>query len=272
MFLYGFYQGATSAFWSPDKPNSLTMPDVTKPAAVKRIAQAEAIDLDEMKRIKDKFPGVTLNDVMMAVMTATVRAYLMEVNDPAATNGQKVRGAFPINLRSGDETLLRRGEPMNKWAYGMFRFDFDYDSRVDLVWKVKRQVDKIKASPSPVVLSSAITVLTRVVPRWFMLNTASGMVNLSSAQLSNVPGPSTPIHIAGAQVDDMQFNMFSPAGLYFGILSYNGKVTAGVNVDGTTSIDAKMLAKHWLREFEALKQEVEAFGDGQIPLPKRTWF
>lgn len=270
-FSYGVFEGSTNTLWKPDPKNSLSMPDVTKPSSVKRLAEAEPISLDEMKKVKSKFPGATLNDVMMAVMTATVRAYMLEVGDPAATNGSLVRGSFPINLRSPHETVLRRGDPMNKWSYGTFHFDFKYKSRVELVWKVKRQVDKIKVSPSPLLTYRMVNVLSKALPRRVLLDTVLGVANQGTAQLSNVPGPSEPIFLAGAKVEDLAFNLFTPVGLYFGLVSYNGKVTASMNVDGSSACDPKLLAKHWNLEFEALKQEVEAFGDQPIHVP-RYWF
>ena len=95
------------------------------------------------------------------------------------------------------------------------------------------------------------------------------MANLTTAQLSNVPGPANVISIAGAKVEDISFYLFAPVGLYFGIMSYNGWVSAGVNVDGSTEVAPKMLAKHWKPEFDALKAEVDALGEGVMaPIPK----
>jgi diacylglycerol O-acyltransferase len=270
-FSYGIYHGLTSSYWKPDPPNALSIPDVTKPSKEKRVAQADPIPLDEMKAVKNRFPGATLNDIMMAVMTASIKAYLEEVQDPSVTNGNRVRGAFPINLRSPNEPVLRNGDPMNKWAYGTFNFDFDYKSRIDLVWKVKRQIDKIKVSPSPAIQYKLAGVLTNILPRKVLLDQLLNMANLATAQLSNVPGPQAPITIAGVKVEDLSFYLFAPVGLYFGIMSYNGWVSAGVNVDGTTKVDPKMLAKHWKLEFDALKAECDALGPGvQAPVP-RYW-
>jgi len=268
-FSYGVYHGITSSGWKPDPKNALSIPDVTKPAKEKRVAQAERISLEEMKAVKNRFPGATLNDIMMAVMTASIRAYLEEVGDPCVQKNSKVRGAFPINLRSPHEPVLRNGDPMNKWSYGHFRFDFSYENRIELVWKVKRQIDKIKVSPSPFIQYRMAGILTKTLPRKVLLDQLLNMANLTTAQLSNVPGPANVISIAGAKVEDISFYLFAPVGLYFGIMSYNGWVSAGVNVDGSTQVDPKMLAKHWKPEFDALKAEVDALGEGVMaPIPK----
>lgn len=271
-FTYGIFHGLTSSKWKPDPPNALSLPDVTKPSTTKRVAQAGRISLADMKEVKNRFPGATLNDIMMAVMTASIKAYLEEVNDPAAHNGNKVRGAFPINLRSPKEPVLRNGDPMNKWSYGVFKFDFKYKNRIDLVWKVKRQIDKIKVSPSPLIQYRILKALTVSLPRRVLLDQLLNMANLATAQLSNVPGPQHAIKLAGVTVDDLCFYLFAPVGLYFGIMSYNGWVSAGVNVDGNTKVDPKMLAKHWKLEFDALKAECDALGPGQTAKVPRYWF
>jgi len=270
-FMYGIYHGLTSSKWKPDPPNAMSIPDVTKPSKTKRVAQAAKIPLTEMKEVKNRFPGATLNDIMMAVMTASMKAYLEEVGDSAAKGKKKVRGAFPINLRSPHEPVLRDGDPMNKWSYGIFKFDFNYKSRIELVWKVKRQIDKIKVSPSPLIQYKLLKGLTATLPRRVLLDQLLNMANLATAQLSNVPGPQHPISIAGVQVVDLTFYLFAPVGLYYGIMSYNGQVSAGVNVDGSTKVDPKMLAKHWKLEFDALKAECDALGPGvSAPVP-RYW-
>jgi len=269
---YGVFHGLTASKWKPDPPNAMSIPDPTKPAVEKRVAQADRISLAEMKEVKNRFPGATLNDIMMAVMTASIRAYLEEVGDPAVKNKSKVRGAFPINLRSPHEPVLKNGDPMNKWAYGTFRFDFNYKNRIDLVWKVKRQIDKIKVSPSPLIQYRLVTVLTKALPRRVLLDQLLNMANLATAQLSNVPGPQHAIYIAGAKIEDLCFYLFAPVGLYYGIMSYNGWVSAGVNVDGSTKVDPKMLAKHWKLEFDALKAECDALGPGVTAPVPRYWF
>jgi hypothetical protein len=44
--------------------------------------------------------------------------------------------------------------------------------------------------------------------------------------LSNVPGPARPQHFSGAALKDMYYYLFSPIGVYCGMLSYAGNVRA----------------------------------------------
>ena len=269
-FLYGVYHGLTSSKWAPDKHNALTLADVTKPTGEKRIAHAKPIPLDEMKRIKNKFPGATINDVMMATLTAAMRAYFEAKGDKAATGATKVRGAFPVNLRGPKEPILRDGDPMNKWSYGSFRFDFKYKDRIELVWKVKHQVDKIKISPSPIIQYKLLNVLIKLLPRNVLLDQLLSFGSQATCQLSNVPGPSASVKLAGVTVLEQYFALISPVGAYIGLLSYAGMVSMSVNLDAGTGGDAELLAQLWNSEWEKLKEEVDKFPD-TVPVPHRRW-
>lgn len=47
---------------------------------------------------------------------------------------------------------------------------------------------------------------------------------------------------------------------------------AGVNIDASTGADPRQLAKHWKKEFDALKAEVDAIPGEFVPVPRRKWF
>jgi hypothetical protein len=97
-----------------------------------------------VKEIKSKFSGATVNDVLTALLNMTVRRYFEEKNDAVLQMGTgSVRGNFPINMRDPRAPI----ELGNRFSAGAFQFDFEYKSRIDLIWRVKRQVDAIKVSP-----------------------------------------------------------------------------------------------------------------------------
>jgi hypothetical protein len=56
--------------------------------------------------------------------------------------------------------------------YGTFLFDFKYKNYVDLVWRVKRQIDKVKLSPAPPIQYGLVSFLTKALPRAVLLNQA----------------------------------------------------------------------------------------------------
>jgi hypothetical protein len=80
-------------------------------------------------------------------------------------------------------------------------------------------VDKIKISPAPPIQYGLVSFLTKALPRPVLLDQLLKAGNLTTGQLSNVPGPQEKVFMAGVPVEDMQFNLFTPVGLYFGILT-----------------------------------------------------
>ena len=76
-------------------------------------------------------------------------------------------------------------------------------------------------------------------------------------------GPQQPAHFNGQLVKKIAFQAFAPIGLYFGMLSYNGKVSASVAVDSNArggSNQAKRLAKHWVPAFKELQAAMAKAG------------
>lgn len=57
-----------------------------------------------------------------------------------------IRGIFPINARKRGTKILE-SELGNKFSLGKYRFIFDYKSRVDLLIRVKQQLDDFKGEP-----------------------------------------------------------------------------------------------------------------------------
>ena len=71
----------------------------------------------------------------------------------------------------------------------------------------------------------------------------------------NVRGPDGPVSFLGQEVEDLSFRLLAPPGLYVGIISYNGQVSATVTMDPKCA-DPAALAAHWGPQFARLFDEV----------------
>merc|ERR1712232_152872 len=92
--------------------------------------------------------------------------------------------------------------------------------------------------------------------------------NLPSAMLTNVPGPQQPVLFLGQEVAEMRFHaVANNFGLMYMIFSYNGSITATINVDPSIG-DAEELSKLWTSEFEALYEEVMSAARHIVPKRK----
>ena len=90
------------------------------------------------------------------------------------------------------------------------------------------------------------------------MNLVLDLYGKCTAMLSNVMGPTSKVNFCGQPLDDLQFYALSPIGIYFGIVSYNGKCSMGVVADKTCDPDASKLASEWKGAFERLYAAAKA--------------
>ena len=157
--------------------------------------------LDNLKRLKEATGG-TLNDVVMAVCTGALRAYLIEQD---ALPESPLRAMVPVSIRTGQEH-----DPWTNRVSGLV-VDLptncaDPLERVALCRAAmnvaKQQFDLMPAEAlgqaadyaSPIVAASAL----RLVSRLRLADRVNSPVNVV---ISNVPGPRTPLFCAGAKLE-----------------------------------------------------------------------
>merc|ERR1711972_195513 len=86
----------------------------------------------------------------------------------------------------------------------------------------KQQLDFVKLSPAPLIGHKLTSTKGDL---------ALDIYGKVTAMLSNIPGPSSEVRLAGQALDDLKFYALGPIGLYFGIVSYNGHISIGVACD-----------------------------------------
>lgn len=270
-FLGGVWSGVFNVFSASDPANSLRPANTSDCSDMRRFAFTDKIPLDRMKEVKNKLQGATLNDVLVLVLTLTLRQYFRESGDQRVLNGSKVSAQFPVSTRMPGEQAFRNEDPRNQFSYGFLRFHLTFKgSDLQLFWKIKRDLDKLKLSPAPFVTTRVAKMLIPVLPLKTCNQTVLQAANKATGQLSNVAAPSRPCKIAGAHVTDMSFLLFSPLALYLGILSYNNKVSASICIEANLGVDPNEIAKHWKTQFDSFYDEVMA-QEGDIP-QKRRWY
>ncbi len=268
VFLGGIWEGLTVVASAPDRKNTVRLDDPSKPSATKRCAFSPTIDLDRLKELKNLYQGATINDVLITLLTLTLRAYAEEVGDKAMLKN-KVTAQFPINTRSKKDGPFRNGDPHNKFSYGFMPFHIAHKgSPTNLLWKTKRTLDKIKNSPSPLVQEKISNIIAKIMPLKTLNAQLTNVASKATAQISNVPGPQSTVYMCGVPIDDMRFLLYSPLSFYIGILTYDGKLSCSVCLDSALA-DPALIAKHWMTEFDkffsSAKEEVKKYPDGVIP-------
>jgi hypothetical protein len=95
-----------------------------------------------------------------------------------------------------------------------------------------------------------------VLPTTTSVDVAFNAQNIATCMLSNVPGPQQQVHLAGATLENMEFFLFGSIGVYFGIFSYNGSVSATANVDSKVGADPHKLVELFPVAFEEIYEGV----------------
>ncbi|GBG28657.1 Hypothetical Protein FCC1311_017091 [Hondaea fermentalgiana] len=269
IFAGGIYDGLTAILRSPDPQNSLQHGHEGATSLKRKFAFTEKIALDRIKAVKNKLEGATINDVLMLLLNETLHRYFKEAGDEAVLNGSRVTAQFPISTRPRNAEAFRNDDPCNSIAYGYLKFRFeDNGPMIDRFWRIKRDIDKIKLSPAPFVGIRTLRNLSPMLSRSMLNKLALGVGDLATGQLSNVAAPQTPVHIAGARVDDMSFVLLAPTSLYMGLLSYNGQVNCAICLNGELEADPKDVVRSWGTVFDEFESEVLAYDGDLIPRPR----
>lgn len=235
-----------------DPPNQLKLKNHRRPGHVKSMAQSEHISLDKIKEVAKKWENCTVNDILMTVLTMTLQAYF-EKCEPA-TLDKKFRALFVISLRPTGADMLSPEFYGNIFSNGKMRFPMHLKHPREIFRNVKQQIDYVKVSPAPIITSRISTCManTTCISTQQKMDMVLDLYGKCSACLSNVMGPQEEVNFCGQALDDLQFYAFAPQGVYFGILSYNGKVSVGILSDVECEPDASKLAVEWTSAFDRL--------------------
>jgi diacylglycerol O-acyltransferase len=166
-----------------------------------RIFAFTSLDLDSAKQIKNR-TSTTLNDVVMAVCAGAVRDYLLRRGEP--TDRPLVAGV-PVSTRTPDQ----RGTYGNRVSNMFTTLPVDLPDPLERLNALHRVNQTARAQTEALGRDSfeALTEYTppplvrlyaRLTRRLWLTDRSRPPINLV---VSNVPGPSTPLSIAGARLE-----------------------------------------------------------------------
>lgn len=227
----------------------------------KQVVWTDPIPLDRIKHLGKAISSATLNDVLIATVTGSMRRYLKTRNTPI--NELDLRVTVPVNIRKpGTEFELG-----NKFSLVFLTLPIFLEDPVLRLKEVKRRMDKLKTSADPYVnfgLLSAIGYFPGLVAR----KAAQIFGNKASGVLTNVPGPRQPLYFAGKEISNIMFWVprSGAIGLGISIFSYNGNVTIGVASDKGLMPDPETLLDGFEDEFNYLIDIVQSGKINEAPL------
>lgn len=183
--------------------------------------------------------GCKVNDVVLAIITAGLRAWLLEHG--LQTESLCVRAMVPVSVRTDRERMT-----LGNLVSAMFPvLPADVASPVERLRKIAAQMAALKergqANATGLLLSLAgflpapvSALLGRLVPSWPMINVVC----------TNVPGPREPRSILGRRILEMHpvVPLFEGLGLNFAIMSYGDRLSVAAAADPALVPDVDQIA------------------------------
>lgn len=214
-----------------------------------------AVPLDDIKAI-GRDAGATVNDVICAAVTGALRTYLQR-RDSLVPD---VRAFVPFNLRPLDEPLPR--DLGNQFGLVFLSLPVGLEGRRERLVEVKRRMDAIKSSPEGAVAYGILSV-TGMTPVQIERVIVDVFGAKGSLVLTNVPGPTEPVYLAGTRLAG--FMGWVPAtggiGLGISVFSYAGNVNIGVHSDARLVPDPQVMVDAFQDELAAMLADINGTGD-----------
>jgi WS/DGAT/MGAT family acyltransferase len=185
------------------------------------------LPLAELKAVKNAY-GVTITDVVLALVTGAVRAYLDERGEPV---DRPLAALCPMSVRSPGAAHT------NQFVMMVNRLPVDLDDAPARLAAIHAEttVNKRVAQAEAAVADTAATLTGLLPPAlWSTVgalpDAAIGRLPaIANLQVSSIPGPPFPLYLASAEVTVMHARTFVQrgSGLFICALTYNGTMFLG---------------------------------------------
>lgn len=219
----------------------------------KKVTWTDPIDLDRIKKLGKAISSATLNDILIATVTGSMRRYLKTRNTPV--NELDLQVTVPVNIRKPGKEF----ELGNKFSLVFLKLPVYLEDPVLRLKEVKRRMDKLKVSADPYVNFGLLSTVG-FMPTDMAKKAAHFFGNKASGVMTNVPGPKKPLYFAGKEIKNIMFWVprSGKIGLGISILSYNGRVTIGIASDKGLMPDPETLLEGFEDEFNYLVDIVQS--------------
>lgn len=209
----------------------LTAPPTPWNAAVtphRKVSFAK-VDLADVKALKDHY-GVTVNDIVLALMGGTLRRYLQAKD---ALPDEPLIAVCPVSVRTDDEA----GQVNNRVSAMFTTLATQFDSPAERVARIHETTKGAKDDHNAVGADFLTEWAEYAAPRTFalasrlysQLNLADRHRPIHNVVISNVPGPPVPLYYGGAELVAAypMGPIMEGAGLNITVMSYRDRVDIG---------------------------------------------
>jgi len=208
---------------------------------------AEPIPLAAVKRVS-KATGATVNDVLVAALTGSLRRYLHAAGDPV--DEISFRAAVPVDLKQGAERMSLG----NKFGVVFLELPIDRASPAERLRDVH---DRMMAHKTSAEADAILGILNTVgvMPKTVQNTVIGAFSSKATTVMTNIRGPAGPVHFGSAEIEGLMVWVPQTGRLSLGIsmMSYNGQVWLGFVSDRGRIPDPETLVAGFYAEFELLR-------------------
>ena len=197
-----------------------------------------SFSLNEVKAIKNRLGG-TVNDVILATITAALRAYLL--GHGHRPDRMELRAMVPVNVRTPNEHL-KLG---NRVSMMMAPLPIGILDPVERLHQVRTAMVLLKESGQAGRMNHMIEMIDVLPPT---LQRVVAQLQMAAAPINtictNVPGPPVSIYVQGKRLETLVplVPLAQGVGLAFAILSYADTLTIGITADAALVPDCEQFS------------------------------
>lgn len=233
---------AALATMSDDSPTRLK----GRPGVRKVVAWSDPLPLAEVKAV-GRALGCSVNDVLLSSVAGAVGGYLASKGDPVAN--VEIRAMVPVNMRPpGTPDGLG-----NRFGLVPLVLPVGIANPFRRLYDVHDRMEALKGS-YVAALSLGLLGVVGLLPAQVQQEVVDLLANKASAVMTNVPGPQSPLYLAGRRIVEMMFWVPQSGNIGVGvsILSYDGGVQFGLITDHGLVPDPERIVARFRSEFETL--------------------
>jgi len=186
-----------------------------------------ACELEDLKRIEHSFgTGVTVNDVVLAVVAGAIRGWLGTHHEPA----EAMRVQVPVSMHHRDEDAASLGNRDSFLFCDLPISEPDPRKRLEAI---NAETRSRKAHHDPDELYSFFHSLSHIQPLYKLASSVASGPREFALSVSNVPGPRDPVRVLGASVTEL-YSVAEPAdrhALRASVVSLAGRMGFGFCTD-----------------------------------------
>jgi diacylglycerol O-acyltransferase / wax synthase len=234
---------AQIALMPTDSPTSLK----GKPGRAKMVAWNEPMPLYEIKNV-GKALGCSVNDVLLSCVAGALRSYMVSIDEDVPYDTE-IRAMVPVNLRGRSE----EHHLGNKFGLVPLTLPVGIANPLARLYEVRRRMTDLKGGYQAF-FSMGVLGAVGVLPRTIQSAVLGYFSNKATAVMTNVPGPSEPLYMAGSKLKQIMFwvPQSGDIGLGVSILSYAGGVQFGVITSKKLCPEPQKIIDRFGSEFEKL--------------------